>query len=540
MPDPIRTLRPTVLALALAAGALAGCERDENTRSAVHLAGEQFASTSVGNANGFRDRTRETYQQIIDAMSPLAGEEDGYAQASAVTLAQARLGLAAHAAHDAAIAETEALRRGRVIRGLLSEYLVLAAVAEAASRFSPDADLTELDRLVDARRADARTYEAQKAEIDAQIAELEARTAELRARAAEQRDLAGELTLRMTGVNAQRAAELAAEAREHTLRADQLELEAVRIDGRIGQLRPTAAEIDLNNQKARSQVQQLVRSQEELRERTRAAQEDAAEARAAAAEARDRLAALARDLAEHREQAVAPASDRVHSTLSQAEAALRDARGATQSSATVTRAMVHETAGSAWARRAAGHLQAARVYESLQDAGVPGPHAQNAQNEREAAAAAQEQADEAYAAAADALRSVRARGAAADQINDAARRLDRLAGIEPEPEPGEPADWDETGDTEQTGLEGLSPEDLENMTLEELEAMIPEDMRDTVMEPLRTQLEMLESIDDPDMLREMIAQLEEQAAAMPAEFAIGVRFVQRQIQNRIDEIESGG
>ncbi|MCC5822053.1 MAG: hypothetical protein LAT64_02075 [Phycisphaerales bacterium] len=541
MPEHNRYRRPTLIALVLASGALLGCERDETTRSAVHLAGQQFAATAAGDPSAFGDQTRETYEEIIRAMQPLAGDADGFAEASAVTLAQARLGLATQAALEAARAETNGMQRARVIRGALSEYLTLAAIAEAASRFDPDADMSDLDRLIDARRADARVYERQKSEMEAQIAELEERIAGLRSRAQEERAKAGTLSLQMAGVSATRAAELAAEVREHTLRADNHELEAIRIEGRVGQLRPTAAEIALNSQKARSQTDQLVQSQRELQARARAAQQDAAEARAAAAETRTRIANLARELAEHRDQTVGPIFDRVHSTLSQSQSALRDARTVTQSSAAVTRAMIHETAGSTWARRAAGHREAAKLYESLHDAGIPGQHQQNARSERQAAEEASRQANEAYRSAAEALRATRARGEAADRIRDAAARLDRLAGIEPEPVPEDQDAWadpDDLGAMDE--LEALSPEAMSEMTMGEFAAMLPEPVRDMIMQQFEAQMEMLTSIDDPDLLRMMLDELDQQAQMLPAEYAPAFDFVRRRVQDRIDEIESGG
>lgn len=523
--------RPLLLAVLLASGGLAGCDKGSDAQTAVRDAGHRFGSISADVSS----HSASSYEEIVRSMEPHAGKADGYAEAAAVTLAQAHLGQAAQAAQEAASAEAESTRRVRVIRGSLSEYITLAALAEAASRFDATTDLSEISGLLTARRQDAATYESQKAEIDAQIADLEARITDLRAKAAQERSVAGELGLQMTSVNATRAAEIAAEAREHTLRADQFDLEAQRIEGRVGQLRPSAAEIGLNVQKASSQIEQLLGSQRELQARGRAAQTDAAEARAAAAQARERLGEMARELAAFRQEQVGPKADRVGTLASQAQGALRDAGNVVQASAAATRASIAEVTGSAFARRAAGQNEAASIFEALAAAGVPGPMTENAKAEREAAAESTTQATESFRAAAEALRSIRARGAAADEVAAAAVRLDRLAGIEPEVAP-ETEEWSE--EEAMPSGEG-EPADGGEMSLDDLLADLPEEMRETVRGQIQSQLDMLSSIDDPEILRATLEQLDEQASMMPAEMAPAFDFARRVIQQRITELEGG-
>ncbi len=522
-----RSARPLLLCVLLASGGLAGCDRGTEAQSAVRDAGHRFGSISAD----IPTHSVSSYEEIIRSMKAHAGKGDGYAEAAAVTMAQAQLGQAALAAQESARAEAESSRRVRVIRGALSEYITLAALAEAASRFDATADLGEVSGLLTARRQDAATYESQKAEIDEQIAELDARIADLRSKAARERERSGELGLGMTGVNATRAAEIAAEVREHTLRADQYDLEAQRIEGRVGQLRPSAAEIGLNVQKAASQIEQLLTAQRELQARGRAAQTDAAEARAAAAQARDRLAEMARELIAFRQNEVGTKADRAGSLASQAQSSLRDAGEVVQSSAAATRASIAEVAGSVAARRAAGQNETASLFEALAGAGVPGPIAENARSERGAAAESAALANESFRSAAGALRSIRARGEAADQIAAAAARLDRLAGVEPEAAP-EPDGFDYEDDmAEPEGATDTAP------TLDELLADLPEEMRDMVRAQIGSQLEMFQTSDDPDFLRAALTQLDEQAAALPAEFAAGVEYVRQIIQRRLDELE---
>jgi chromosome segregation ATPase len=525
-----RSARPLLLAVLLASGGLAGCDRGTEAQTAVRNAGHKFGSISAD----VTAHSTASYDEIVRSMQDHAGNTDGYAEAAAVTLAQAHLGQAAQAAQESAAAEAESTRRVRVIRGSLSEYITLTAVAEAASRFDATTDLSEISGLLTTRRQDAATYESQKAEIDAQIADLMARIADLRSQAGQERALAGELGLQMTSVNATRAAEIAAEAREHTLRADQFDLEAQRIEGRVGQLRPSAAEIGLNVQKASSQIEQLLSAQRELQARGRAAQTDAAEARAAAAQARERLGAMARELAAFRQEQVGPKADRVGTLISQAQGALRDAGSVVQASAAATRTSIAEVTGSVWARRAAGQNEAASIFEALAAAGVPGPMAENAKAEREAAAESATQAKESFRSAAEALRSIRARGAAADEVAAAAVRLDRLAGIEPEVIPeSEPMPDDAVPSEDTEGADGTE------VTLEDLLADLPEEVRETVRGQIQSQLDMLSSIDDPEILRATLEQLDAQAETMPAETAPAFDFARRVIQQRIDELEGG-
>jgi hypothetical protein len=140
-----------------------------------------------------------------------------------------------------------------------------------------------------------------------------------------------------------------------------------------------------------------------------------------------------------------------------------------------------------------------------------------------------------FRAAAEALRSIRARGAAADEVAAAAVRLDRLAGIEPEVAP-ETEEWSEE---EATPADAPEAQDGAETSLDDLLADLPEEMRDMVRGQIQSQLDMLSSIDDPEILRATLEQLDEQASMMPAEMAPAFDFARRVIQQRITELEGG-
>jgi hypothetical protein len=179
------------------------------------------------------------------------------------------------------------------------------------------------------------------------------------------------------------------------------------------------------------------------------------------------------------------------------------------------------------------------VYEALAEAAIPGPHAENARAARQNAAESTEKTEQAFQSAASALRAVRSRGDASDRLRAAAERIDRLGGVEPEPQPGEEPMNDEAD-------AGMMPEDdsmaasFEGMTFEEILATLPEETRAMVEVQFQSQLDALNQIDDPEALRAALDAIDEQAAAMPAEFAVVIDYVRRQIQDRIDALESGG
>jgi len=451
--------RPVIAASLLAGvGLLQGCGDDE-TKAAVRSANIQFESIAAGDENFRMDDALTEYRAIETDIGAYAGDGSGYAEAAAVSLAQAKLGQAAHAAQLSAHAETDALRRVRLLRATLSEYLTLSAIAEAAALYDPAEDLAELRRIAQLRQADATRYNEQKSEIDNEIADLEAKIAALRARAVAQRRQAGEIELSMIDVSAQRAAELAADAREYTLRADNYDLEADRISGRVGQLRPTAAEIALNAGNAASQIAMLENSQREATERARASQQDASEARAAAAGARDRLVSLAGEFRNFRADTIENGTNKITRLLGAADSDLRPANQSLKINAAATRASIKEALGSAWTRRANGHADAAAIYESLADAGIPGEFARLAEESRVAMDEAMTNSNEAFASAARALRSIRVNGDARDKLEQAALRLDRLGGTEPEPEFSEDFEDDSVDDMSDDMNDGDGDED---------------------------------------------------------------------------------
>ena len=77
------------------------------------------------------------------------------------------------------------------------------------------------------------------------------------------------------------------------------------------------------------------------------------------------------------------------------------------------------------------------------------------------------------------------------------------------------------------------------LTLADVEASLPEPMRPMVIPQIESQLAELAGVDDAGALREMLAQMDQQAAAMPAQFQTMIQFVKQEINRRIAEIEGG-
>ena len=216
----------------------------------------------------------------------------------------------------------------------------------------------------------------------------------------------------MPRVNATQAAQLAEQVREFTLRADQFELEAIRIEGVVGQLRPQAREIGLNVEKARSQIELLNNAREELRERQQASQLDAQNAHENAQQTQSRITAAVEDYRSYRQNEARPANEKTLSLTRAALSSLRDARDAIKQVAALTKADATQMLADSLSRQAAGYREESLLYQSLLEARVRGDWDSMIQESDQSAAQLESDAAQAFRDAASALRSARIRGAA--------------------------------------------------------------------------------------------------------------------------------
>jgi hypothetical protein len=419
--------------LILAAGQC-GCSRSDDSQSAVREAGRQFETVAVGNANSSTSNAAKAYSEAEELNSKFAGPENGYTQAAALSVAQAKIGQASLASQDASLAEAEAIRLGRVIRGHINEWLTMSAIAQAAGTFDPTSDLKELAELITMRQEDIVTYRTLQDRIGTEIAQLESIISELEMNASNERNEGATIELQIPNVSATEGAVLAERVREHTLRGDQYGLEAVRVQGRVEQLRPTAEEYALNVGKAQSQIELLDKSREELQERERSSMADAAEARAMAQSASDSIVRLANELADYRSSEVQSANAKATTLAQGAISATRDSKKATASIASLTKASASQILAECLGRVANGHAEAAIIYNAIAEAGVPGDWAARIEQEHQQQSTALEDSQRAYQDAASALRGARLRGESGEKLDASAARLDLLGGVEPEPE----------------------------------------------------------------------------------------------------------
>ncbi len=422
-----------LIALAGIAG-ITGCSKSDDAEAAVKQAGRSFSSIAAGDSTDAHTFSAKTYKETEALVAPFAGSEDGYAEAAAVTLSLSKLGQTALASQLAARAETQALQRARIIRGMLNEWLTMTAIAKGASQFDASAERADIEKLITLRQDDIEQYTKQRNTIDSQIGELDTQIAELRAKSNTERNLAGGLEIEMPRVSAQQAAEMVVRVREHTLRADGYELEAIRIEGVVGQLRPGAREISLNVDKAASQVALLIESREELHQREASSRNDAKQANEAAAAAATRIEQAVNEYAEFRDSDVISANEKAISLGKSASSALRDANRATKQIASLTKASVQQTLAECYSRQATGYAESAILFHALDEAGLSGNWASQSQTALGHETEAQEAANEAFQSAASALRGARVRGDEGEKLEATAVRLDRLGGVEPEPE----------------------------------------------------------------------------------------------------------
>ncbi|MBO6514790.1 MAG: hypothetical protein JJ974_12580 [Phycisphaerales bacterium] len=442
------TARTLLLALAVTSLAAGGCSRNDEAKAAVSEAGLEFQKISVGDATLSESVASTAYTKAGDLASNHAGGEGPYDEAASVSLALSKLGLSGIAGGEASDAETKAMHKSRVIRAHLSEWISMNAVAKASTNFDVSDDRAALRELVELREVDVESYTELYNSYTKQIEELQSNIADLEARSMQERNEGARFELQMTGVSATEAAELASRVREHSLRADSYELEAERIRGRVGQLLPGAHEVELQVKKAKDQIDLLNLSLDELDQRVRDSKEDSAQARANAQQAQSALTELVDELEEFRQNTVEPASERVFTLIRQSLSASRDARSTAKTSGAIAKATAQEHLGRATMRLARGEAEMVSLYQSILASGLPGDWQPKVDQHSARYEELVEQGQQAFQDAASALRSVRARGEVGESVEAAAVRLDRLGGVEPEPEYEEEYDDSDDFDSE--------------------------------------------------------------------------------------------
>ncbi len=454
------TVKGLLIAISASAFALGGCSKSDGAKEAVNEAGLEFRKVSIGDSTNSDSFASSAYTKAGELASAHAGSDGPYNEAAAVSVALSKLGLATLASGVASETETAAMHQSRIIRGHLSEWISMNAVAQASSNFEISDELKELQGLIKLRTADARDYSELFASLNSEIQNYQTQIEDLDAKSATERNESARFELQMTSVTATQAAQLAERVREHSLRADGYELEAVRVSGQVGQLLPGAHEIELQVKKATDQISLLNLSIDELKQRVVDSKADSAQARANAELAQSKLIELVDALEDFRQNTSIPASEKVISLIRQSLSASRDASKSSKASGAIAKASANESLASAYSRQSRGEAEMVSLYQSILSSGIPG----NWQSKLDSHTATREElaesSREAFLNAASALRGARARGASGESMEAAAVRLDRLGGVEPEPEyteeyESDEPDYDDTDyDDEDNDVEG--------------------------------------------------------------------------------------
>ncbi len=433
-----------LIALAASSMMLGACSKSDDAKSASAQAGTEFRNVSVGDPTYSDEFSKKAYNTAASLTADHAGSDAPYGEAAAVAQSLAKLGLATLSANDASDAETQSLHKSRIIRGHLSEWIAMNAVAKASTNFDITADKAQLQELIELRNNDVVQYTKRMESLHEEIEAYRAQIADLDSKSQSERNEGARYELQMTSVSATQAAQLAQRVREHSLRADGYELESTRIQGLVGQLLPGAHEVELQVKKAKDQIELLQLSIDELDQRVRDSKTDSAKARADAEQARTAITSLVQELEDFRESTVIPANEQVISTIRQSIRAAGGATDTAKTSGSIAKASGQEQLARALSRQARGEAEMALLYQSIMESGLPGSWSSSAESHATRSEELYNESKQSFQDAASSLRRVRVRGESGEALEAAAARLDLLGGVEPEPEYTEEYESDES------------------------------------------------------------------------------------------------
>ncbi|MFK7759272.1 MAG: hypothetical protein AB8C13_04920 [Phycisphaerales bacterium] len=446
----IRASRALLLSVAASGLILSGCSKNDDAKEAVSEASLEFRNVSIGDPTSSSQVAQKAYSSAADLTSEFAGQDAPFGEAAAVSLALAKLGTATLSGSEAHATETQSFHQSRIIRAHLSEWIAMNAVAKASTNYDVTEARAGLEELITLRKQDVEQYTTLHDSMRQEIADFQRQIDSLNSQAVTQRNESAGFELQMTSVSATQAAQLAERVREHSLRADTYELESTRLQGRVDQLLPGANEVTLQVKRAEDQISLLEESIAELNQQVIDSKADSAQARANAEQAYSSLVELVNALESYRSETVIPASERVISQIRQSLSASRDANATAKVSGSIAKATAQEQLARTLARQARGETDMFSLYQSIHDAGIKGDWQSKIDSHTMRFQELTEESRQAFQDSANALRSVRVRGEAADALEAAAVRLDRLGGIEPEPEYTEEYEDDSDFDDSET------------------------------------------------------------------------------------------
>lgn len=430
-----RPIRLALLAGTVGVLGLVGCGPDADER-ALSDASIKLSSIDVGVGTRVPPGVSgATYNEVINAMQPLAAGEGALAADAAVLVAQAQRGRGIHALDQAAALENDAINMMPGIRARLRGWQMHNAAAEAAAAYDPSPELSRIDADVRARQEEAEQQRSRKAEIESRVSELLNQVADRLAKASALRDDAGSLQLRIPSVTATEGLELAERIRELSREADRLEFEARDLKNQADRLALDVQGSKVQIDKLTTQVELLGQSRAAVQARAKASEEEAARARADAQKAAAEIAARVDTgdgaLTPFRENQIVPATEEALREFQAAASSARGGVGARRSNAQIAIGQAQQSLGDTLWNRALGYEAYGQLMEELATAEPALPAAAEYASRAGAAQAsaneARQSAFEAYQAAKGAYESTGASGEARDLLDQVSIRLNEIS-----------------------------------------------------------------------------------------------------------------
>lgn len=422
-----------VTALAGLAVAMGGCDGDSASAQALRQANEKLVALTPDGGNtpslAFRGKV---YNEIVTLLRPVADRGTAGQNASAnLLISHAQAGIAEVPAADAASLERSSLNQIQGVRDLLGQYLSLSALSEAAGKYDPTPELTEIEKQIK-DKDDQRVAEAQrKAAIDAQVADIRSQSKAKSDASRGKRQEAGALKSSVTTQTATQAETTLRQAAEISRQADALDVEASTLDARAAQISPQSTEIQLQLDRLAAQKSLLEKARADVQKRSQTAKANATEAAASAAAAAASLKKALASLDEMRSGDLAKATDQAMTAYQAAAAAAKKAAAEARGAAQMALGNAQQALGDLAWNKAHGLASYADLLESIATATPALSDAAAVKTKAEATRTAAKTAlDEATAAYQEADRAYQAGGTGSPEIKARVERVNtRLAAI---------------------------------------------------------------------------------------------------------------
>lgn len=409
-----------------------GCDSRTPTAKAVEEASRHMSVlTTSGSPAPSLEIEREKFTKVTETLRDVLDTGLPQERAAAIVLtAQAKLGLAEHAAGEAAAAERESLNRATVVRGLLAAWSNHSSQAAATEGYDPSAVIESFLKQAGERDAEAVKAEAMRLELSAKIAGLRAEIKGKSESAAAAENTYASLKSQAVTVSATAAEGLIKQAAESKRAADTSRLEAALVTARADQLEPQAREAELQVSQFKNQKRTLESMAAQLRTAFEESKKEAAGARSDAAAVAETLDKKLSELRAHREDALSKAFDSAASQFTDAAATVRKATGDDNGTSKLVLGAAKQSAGDLYWARAHGQRAYADLLRTL-SASKPGlsnreKYLAEAGEVEKAMKESAESAKAAYEEARGAYTSAKATGEAKEKLQNLGSILERM------------------------------------------------------------------------------------------------------------------